>query len=301
MRGWFSRSAAVVIAIALVVIGAQPASADGDRHGPGGHHQEHQYLALGDSVPFGFDPAVIPPVGAKYFGYPEKAAPKLKLALTNASCPGQTSSGFISRKGTDNGCFAFRKIPGAMHTSYYRTQLDYAVSFLRWHPETRLVTISLGANDLLLICAVPSSDQCTSGVPGVLADYERNLTKILKSIRRVYDGKLVAVTYYSTNYADPFTTGAVAALNAVESRVVQTFGGTTADGFAAFGAVAAGFGGQTCKTGLLIGPDSNGVCNIHPSPAGAKLLADTLIDAVHSDPVYQHEQEQEDSLVGAGG
>lgn len=291
MRGWLSRCAAVVIAVVLVGIGAQPALAGDDKHGPGEHRQERQYLALGDSVPFGFSPLVNPPAGAQYVGYPEKAAPRLKLALTNASCPGQSSSGFISLTGTDNGCFRFRQVPGAMHVSYAGSQLDYAVDFLRSHPRTRLVTITLGANDLF-ICADNSTDQCASELPGVLNDYEANLKKILQSIRRVYSGKLVALTYYSPDYRDPVVTGSVAAINSVAARVVQKFRGTTADGFSAFAGAAAAYDGDTCAAGLLIRvPD--GSCNIHPNAVGAKLLADTLTAAVTCDPVYRGREIQD--------
>jgi lysophospholipase L1-like esterase len=284
-----------VIAVVLVGLGAQPALAGDGKQGPGGHQQERQYLALGDSVPFGFDPLVDPPVAAKYVGYPEKAAPGLKLALTNASCPGQSSSGFISLTGTDNGCFRFRQVPGAMHVSYAGSQLDYAVTFLRSHPKTRLVTITIGANDLF-ICADNTADRCASELPGVLAEYQANLTTILTSIRQVYQGKLVALTYYSPDYRDPVATGSVGAINQVATRVVQSFRGTTADGFTAFANVAAAYGGDTCAAGLLIRL-KDGTCNIHPNKKGAKLLAATLTAAVKCDPVYRSRELQD--LVGA--
>src|SRR5664280_232851 len=106
MRRRLSMSAgAVVIAVVLALIGAPPASAgDGrggndGRTGSGQHQRQSQYLALGDSIPFGYNPLLMPvppattpaPVVTDFVGYPELAAPKLKLALTNASCPGQTA------------------------------------------------------------------------------------------------------------------------------------------------------------------------------------------------------------------
>ena len=301
MRGRLSRYAgAVAIAMVLAGIGAQPAAASDDRHGPGGHQHERQYLALGDSVPFGFSPLVNPPNPANYVGYPEKAAPPLGLALTNGSCPGQSSAGFISLSGSDNGCNAARAQGFPLHTAYAGTQLDFAVSYLRSHPSTRLVTISLGANDLIL-CADASTDQCASQLPTVLKEYEKNLKKILKAIRKVYNGKLVAVTYYSPDYRDAVTTGSLAAINAVETRVIHRFRGTTADGFAAFAAVAARFGNDTCRAGLLI-PLPTGGCDVHPSEAGAQLLADTLTATVSCDRRYVDQRNREDSLqVGATG
>jgi len=296
MRAWLSRCAAVVIAMVLVGVGTQPASAGDGKPGSGGHQQGGQYLALGDSIPFGFNP-LVSPVASNYIGYPELAAAELGLTLTNASCPGQTSSGFISLTGTDNNCFGFRQIPGAMHTAYDTSQLDFAVSFLRSHRDTRLVTVTLGGNDLIL-CADSSSDQCASQLPQVLKEYAKNLTKILRAIRKVYDGKIVAVNYYSPDYRDLVTTGSLDALNAVESRVVDRFHGTVADAFSAFGAVAAGFGKDTCATGLLIQLPTGG-CDVHPSTAGAQLLADTLNAVVACDRGYG--RSREDTLVEASG
>src|SRR6478752_7305485 len=103
MRGWWTRCAVVFIAIVMAGLGLQPADADDGKGGPDQHR--HEYLALGDSLPFGFSPLVSPKDASNFIGYPEKAAPRLKLALTNAACPGQTSSGFISLDGSDNGCF----------------------------------------------------------------------------------------------------------------------------------------------------------------------------------------------------
>lgn len=303
-RGRLSKYAgAVMIAVVLAGVGAQPVAADEGRHGS----NQRQYLALGDSLPFGFNPllvppySTVPPVAADFVGYPELAAPPLKLALTNASCPGQTSAGFISLTALDNGCNAAKAAGLPLHTAYTGTQLDFAVSFLRSNPHTRLVTLSLGANDLFL-CGHPTATGCASQdeFAGALALYEKNLTKILKKIRKVYDGKLVAVTYYSVNYNDPQITSSIAALNDVETRVIRDFHGTTADGFAAFAAVAAaGFGGNTCAAGLLIKyPDDT--CDFHPSPAGAKVLADTLVAAVRHRSSDDN-SDQEDSLVGANG
>ena len=308
---------AVVIAVVLALVGAQPASAGGDgrggndgRNGPGQHQRQSQYLALGDSIPFGYNPLLLPvppsttppPVVTDFVGYPELAAPKLKLALTNASCPGQTSGGFISLAGTDNGCFGYLGLGFPLHTTYTGSQLDFALSYLSSNPKTRLVTLTLGGNDLLF-CKHHTTDGCES--PGeigpVLTAYTQNLTTILTAIRSVYRGKLVAVTYYSPDYNDPLITGALTALNDITTQLTVSFNGTTADGFTAFQKKAARYGGDTCATGLLIRPDPNGPCDFHPTRAGAQLLADTLTAAVNCDPAYRDIRNRDDSLVGANG
>src|SRR4026208_1023260 len=60
------------------------------------------YLALGDSVAFGFDPLVDMKQGAT--SYPQPLAGRPALELTNASGPGEASGGFVSPTGNDNHC-----------------------------------------------------------------------------------------------------------------------------------------------------------------------------------------------------
>jgi hypothetical protein len=55
------------------------------------------YVALGDSIPFGYNPTVALGDLADYHGYPQYVSAALRLApLANASCPGQTSGSFIN-------------------------------------------------------------------------------------------------------------------------------------------------------------------------------------------------------------
>ena len=316
MRGWSSKYAGAVVMIAMFLagIGAQPASADegrsGDngRHGSGEHQPKSQYLALGDSLAFGYNPLLVSPDPTVptnpnvFVGYPELTAPRLKLALTNASCPGQSSAGFISLDALDNGCNAARAAGLPLHTDYTGTQLGFAVAFLQSNPDTRLVTLDLGANDLFL-CGHPTATGCASDTEfnTALEVYGQNLTAILTAIRAVYQGQLVAVTYYSTDYRDLQVTSSTAALNAVTAQVTSQFDGTVADGFAAFAAIATDkAGGETCGAGLLIKlPD--GTCDVHPSAFGAKVLARTLTATVVCNPEYRDGRYHGDSLVGANG
>src|ERR1700720_564239 len=66
------------------------------------------YLALGDSIPLGFNPLV--PLGdlLDYHGYPEYVSQFLPLDLANASCPGETSSSFLNVAAPDRGCHEWR-------------------------------------------------------------------------------------------------------------------------------------------------------------------------------------------------
>src|ERR1700728_1022676 len=78
----------------------------------------YTYLALGDSVAYGYDPTVTSPAPSKYVGYPEISASALHLLQSgkevNASCPGETSGSFLMG-GPGNGCQAFKDTVG-LHT-----------------------------------------------------------------------------------------------------------------------------------------------------------------------------------------
>src|SRR5260221_336349 len=159
------RLLAIVSALALFVLGAVPASAASEGH---------DYLALGDSVPFGFNPLVNPNDATNFVGYPEIVAQRLDIKDVNAACSGEATGG---------------------------------LRYLTGHRDTRLITLTLGANDLFRWqkdCAVsPTTGTCPLGLSGVFATMQANLTTIFSTIRATgYSGLIVAVTYYALDYSD---------------------------------------------------------------------------------------------------
>ena len=251
------------------------------------------YLALGDSVAFGYVPPQAVPAPnysdpSSFVGYPEDVARALHIPVSNASCPGETTASFLVPGAPSNGC---ENSPGSsvgyrtdspLHVQYRGTQMQYALRYLIMHRHTRLVTIDIGANDVFL-CQETTADACasTAEFQAVLQQIAANLTTIYTLIRHVahYRGPLVALTYYSLTYSNPPSASEVGleALNSVIASVTDKFGGKVADGFAAFEGPSAAFGGSPCAAGLLIKlPD--GTCNIHPSPAGHLLLAKAIED-----------------------
>lgn len=269
----------VFLLMAVVLLGANPAAAaDRERGG---------YLALGDSVAFGFDPLVRDLSEAENFiGYPEALAALLKMDVANASCPGEASGGFISLKSPlDNGCRDFRfgtpqSPPFPLHEKYKTAQLDFAVKFLRQHRETRLVTIDLGGNDVFVLQRTCQGDPtCVfSGVPQLLQTLGANLGEIYRRIRvdAGYRGQIVALTYYAFDYTNTSEVQVIAAVNSVIEAATVAAGGQVASGFAAFLAASAAAGAplKPCAAGLLIRlPAPTLTCDIHPSPAGRDVLA----------------------------
>ena len=252
--------AILAIAVSTMACAAEPAPA-----GP------PVYLALGDSIAFGFDPLV--PQQAGVAGYPELIGARRGLPVTNLSCPGEATGGFISPTGNDNHCRENR-VAYPLHVAYEGTQLAAALGFLDEHPGTALVTIDLGANDLSRMNDLCAGDVAclVGGFVTAFMQYEQNLGAIFSRLREHYDGPIVALSVYN-----PFPTETIAVygldkLNAALASRVAAYDGLFADGFAAFEAAS---GGDPCAAGLLIAmPD--GSCDVHPSPAGDKLLADAI-------------------------
>jgi lysophospholipase L1-like esterase len=285
-------AAGVAVGVAAVLMPAVPASA-GSVTGPAANGT---YLALGDSVAFGYVPpnAVPPPnylSAHSLAGYPEDVAQALRIRVWNASCPGETTASMLTAGVVSNGC---ENSPGSptgyrtlfpLHVQYQGTQMGYALKYLAVHQHTQLVTIDIGANDVFL-CQETTADQCTSPaeLQAVLQQIAANLTAIYAQIREAnYQGPLVALTYYSLSYSDPTQVAGTKLLNSVIASVTEAFGGQVADGFAAFQGPSLAAGGSPCTAGLLIKlPD--GTCNIHPSPAGHLLLAQAIEEVVGALP-----------------
>jgi GDSL-like Lipase/Acylhydrolase family len=254
------------------------------------------YLALGDSVAFGYSPLVDPSDPHNFSGYPTPAAQALKESLTNASCPGETSSHFIDLTGSDHGCGVYRaNFP--LHVGYSGAQLAFADSFLQSHPATQVVSINIGANDLFVLQTTCGGNiSCIrAGLPGMLATLAANLNTIYGHIRNLdgYHNALVALTYYSLNYTDPVGTAIISEVNTVVAQVTVNWGGKVADGFGAFKAITVPtFNGDSCAAGLLILVSST-TCNIHPSypsdnglephaDTGRAALGQAIVNAVGS-------------------
>lgn len=254
--------------------------------------RKQQYLALGDSFTF----AYITQAGYQYvnpenfIGFPDYVGLRTRLQLTNAACPGETAGSFLSATAPDNGCHSFRA-QAPLHVPYTSTQLQYAKSFLLAHPDTRLVTISLGANDIKLL-----QQACRGNVPCILAGLPQALGQLAYTMRTIladlratgFRGPIVVLNYYSPDYTDPSLTAVIAALNQTLAAVATQSGALVADLFTSFQAVAGAAGGVTCHAGLFnVLPQNQTLCDDHPSQSGhmlaAKAISKALGDTLHND------------------
>lgn len=274
------RLLALLCALGMWVIAAVPAPAS----------ENNIYLALGDSVAFGFSPLLDPHNASNFIGYPAIVGDRLDMNVVNAACSGEATGGFISPTGLDNSC-RFYRANWPLHVSYTGTQLAFAVNFLQHHPDTGLVTLGLDANDFFRLTSGPGTPwpPSTCFVADLVTYFAtcavQNLTTIFSAIRETahYRGKLVVVLYYALNYGDPnsvFVSHDL--LNKAMITAGEPFHVRLADGFNAFKAVAAPFGGDSCKAGLLIVVKASPLtCDVHPTPAGRDLLAGEVVEAMH--------------------
>jgi len=257
---------------------------------------EAHYLALGDSVAFGYITqdgfAYVNP--SNFIGYPEYVGRWLRFHTANAACPGETTGGFLSLTAVDNGCNAFRaEFP--LHVAYTSSQLDFATAFLKDHRETRLVTIALGANDGFLLedsCATAANPELCieAGLPALLATVEGNMQTILGDLRATgYGGAIVVLNYYSTDYTDATQTELTELLNQAMSAPAAAFGAVVADVFSAFEKAATPAGGKTCNAGLLnVNPQNQALCDVHPTQSGQRLMAQTVVRALAAARAEDH-------------
>jgi lysophospholipase L1-like esterase len=273
-----------VVAASAVLAAASLAAADSPPPAKPGT----RYLALGDSVTFGYQEAQVKPApdyhkASTFKNYAADVGAALHLLVTNAACPGETTTSFINANGPSYGCenspppnqnVGYRRF-FPLHVSHEGSQLSYAVKFLKKHPRTRLVSLLIGANDFFR-CQATTKDGCLSKSEqqATLNTIKKNVHHILSAIRNKadYEGQIVLGRYYSLDYTSSFVTGIVRSVNDAEDAGATGFHVRVADGFGEFRRGSAHSGGNPCKAGLLT-QLSNGGCGVHPSYAGHGLLA----------------------------
>jgi lysophospholipase L1-like esterase len=226
------------------------------------------YLALGDSLAFGYQPDLNYNQGYADDFFSNLQSHKVKNYV-NMSCPGESSSTFVH-----GGCpYAF------MHKYLYSgAQLSAAVNFLKNHVgQVSPVTLDIGANDVM---GDISTSKCTvnSSFATDLAHLDSNLTgtilpqlKAALTVKGKITGDLVLMNYY-----DPYQN---ICPNSVS--IIQTFNQHLARDMSGFGTVVNvfnAFGG--------IGTPNSNVCsytwicsifkNIHATSKGYSVIASTF-------------------------
>lgn len=145
------------------------------------------YLALGDSITYGFQPGrpkTSPP--SKFnTGYVDVFAARLrtiapKIRVVNYGCPGESTTTFIH-----GGCSGRGDVKG-LHDAYNGSQLDAALAFLRAHPgQVGPITVALYGNDLFdLVDACKGAFACAQKRSShAFKQYGSRLTSIVKQLQ----------------------------------------------------------------------------------------------------------------------
>ncbi|TAN33282.1 SGNH/GDSL hydrolase family protein [bacterium] len=273
------RLSALVAALAAVLVTTTSAAA-----APGQYQAPRKYyLALGDSLAFGFElakfDAELPNVTAASFdtGYVDDFAAAIHsvrpdVRVVNFGCPGETTSSYFT------GC-AWHAVKGLpLHDTYATAQEAAALAFLNAHPgEVSPITIDLGANDVLGLAAgcnfVPSC--LAQGAPAVLQSISTNLSTTLAELRAAAPrGEIIVMEYYNPLYVvAPSTDALLGQLNGVIAAAAAPYGARLADAFPVINHNPAfpSEGASVCGLTGMCFPAPGG--DIHPNDAGYALIA----------------------------
>jgi lysophospholipase L1-like esterase len=151
---------------------------------------QRYYLALGDSIAYGFQPTKANAARPSAFdsGYVDVFAARLrklspKIKVVNYGCPGESSVTF-----TRGGCPTLAE-GVKLHDPFRGSQLKAAVSFLRAHPgQVSPITLTLWGNDLAPLSAKGKR------APSAIASFASRFNAILQQLRAAAPTAEIIVT-----------------------------------------------------------------------------------------------------------
>ncbi len=237
------------------------------------------YLALGDSITYGFQPGHPKSTPPSKFntGYVDAFAARLrtiapKIRVVNYGCPGESTTTFIN-----GGCSGRRDVKG-LHDAFKGEQLDAAVAFLRAHPgQVGPITLALYGNDLFeLLDACKGKLACAEArAPKAFAQYGSRLTSIVKRLQASSPkSEVILIGGWNFNVEDLRATDSLfRSLNTTIGRVAASTKTHFADTFPVFnpkGSVAR----EKAKICALTFMCSAG--DPHPTNAGYRAIADVV-------------------------
>jgi lysophospholipase L1-like esterase len=248
-------------------------------HGP---RQQSSYLALGDSLAFGYSQAkfesLLPtePPSAYNTGYVDDFAHILKLGnpklqVINDGCPGETTESFI--KGPCEYQLAF-----SLHHPYVggptSSQLSDALAYLQANPNTNPITLDIGANDALGVIehTCENKVECViKEAPALFAHIATNLGLILGDLRGADPHATIIVLGLYNPFGEKLPGGnaLTAQLNEVMDKVAEAVGARFADPLPVFNPP----GKLEEPTICLLTNMCNEPKDIHPTDLGYAVLA----------------------------
>jgi lysophospholipase L1-like esterase len=230
------------------------------------------YLALGDSITYGFQPTKVEAPPSAVSGYVDLFAARLrrlapKLEVVNYGCPGESTVTFTS------GRCPWLAEGGKLHNAFRGSQLEAALSFLRAHQgRVSPITLTLWGNDLAPLSARGKR------APRAIATFASRFDAILKQLRAAAPNAEMIVTGAWDPEADRLeqTKPLYRSLDTAIARVAATSRARVANMFPVFngpGSVAA----QQARLCKLTFVCSKG--DPHPTDAGYRAMAEAFMAA----------------------
>jgi len=267
------RPIAIIVAVVGLLGGTISVGASSEHFNPPNHY----YLALGDSLAYGYQDAKFKAELASgtfdastFTGYPGDLATLMKavrpdLQETNLGCPGETTVTYFHA-----GMCPTPSI--LLHVQYQTSQRDAALAFLAAHPgQVSPITLNNGANDVTP-CLQSSDPSC---FPTQIAAVGANLDTALGELRAAAPNAEIIVMQYYDPYAFnfPSTIGITVALNQAIATAAARHGARLADALTPFNltppqpAILCGLG-PFCP-----------LSDVHPNDTGYAVIARQFWDA----------------------
>lgn len=225
----------IALMVGVLVVTAAPALAyeEAATEDPGG-----TYLALGDSVAAGTQQ----PLPFTSNGYTDNLFDLLRRDhgfdhFVNLACPGDDTTEMIAGIGGASEFGSLCYGPFAVLPPGGSSQLDVAVEYLVSHPgEVGLITIAIGANDVLACDPLLPADELEACLAAQLGQIGANLPVIVGTLQAVAPGvPIMAMNYYQPNLAFWVTGPEGEALAEQSLALTPVFNGTLQAVYDAFG------------------------------------------------------------------
>ncbi|MDX6616775.1 MAG: hypothetical protein QOD60_1866 [Solirubrobacterales bacterium] len=272
------------MALAVTIAAPAAATAKSAKHSK---HSKVNYLALGDSLAFGYQQAkynaLLPaePPTAYKTGYVDvfaaslAKAKKAKVATTNVGCPGETTDSLLGLAPCPY------HPPFQLHVAYSGSQMDAALASLSSKKrKPAAITLDIGANDLLATVNKCNADPtpystatlCILGsAPATFAHVVQNETTILGKLRSAAPkAPIVNIGVYNplTPQLGPSSDVLARQLNAQLATLSASFGAKFADPMPVFNPPGDTEIPTLCALTAVCGP----LKDIHPTDVGYKAL-----------------------------
>jgi len=264
------RPIAIIVAVVGLLGGTISAGASSEQFNP----PKHYYLALGDSLAYGYqeakfvgeamtghiDPATFPGYAGDFATMLREVRPEIQTV--NYGCPGETTASYFT------GCSfsAVQHFP--LHNPYTGSQEAAALGFLEAHPgQVSPITLDNGANDVTPCLALPDPTNC---LLISIAAVGANLDKALGELRAAApNAEIIVMQYYDPfAFGQPATIGITELLNRAIAKAAARHGARLADALTPFNLTP-----PQPATLCGLGPFCP-LSDVHPNDAGYAVIAE---------------------------